>query len=85
VTAIIAADEVRDLNLEPGESALALIKSTSVMVGRAIAWLVQPRFESLATNRPPGGYPKTGVVWVGDHTPGTLEHVVFLSDLWVVS
>jgi molybdopterin-binding protein len=34
VTALIAADEARDLNLKPGESAVALVKSTSVMIGR---------------------------------------------------
>ena len=34
MTAIITADEARHLNLKPGESAVALVKSTSVMVCR---------------------------------------------------
>jgi molybdopterin-binding protein len=34
VTAIITADAVRDLALKPGDSALALIKATEVMIGR---------------------------------------------------
>jgi molybdopterin-binding protein len=34
VTAIITADAVRELALKPGDSALALIKATEVMIGR---------------------------------------------------
>jgi molybdopterin-binding protein len=34
VTAIITSDAVRDLALKPGDSALALIKATEVMIGR---------------------------------------------------
>lgn len=34
ITAIITADAVRDLALKPGDSALALIKATEVMIGR---------------------------------------------------
>ena len=34
VTAIITADAVRELDLKPGEPAVALIKATEVMVGR---------------------------------------------------
>lgn len=34
VTAIITADAVRELGLKPGEAAVALIKSTEVMIGR---------------------------------------------------
>jgi molybdopterin-binding protein len=34
VTAIITADAVRDLKLEPGDEAVALIKATEVMIGR---------------------------------------------------
>jgi molybdopterin-binding protein len=34
VTAIITADAVRELELKPGEQAIALIKATEVMVGK---------------------------------------------------
>jgi len=34
VTAIITADAARELGLRPGDSALALIKATEVMIGR---------------------------------------------------
>jgi molybdopterin-binding protein len=34
VTAIITADAARDLDLKPGDTALALIKATEVMIGR---------------------------------------------------
>jgi molybdopterin-binding protein len=34
VTAIITSDAVRELNLKPGEPAVALIKATEVMIGR---------------------------------------------------
>ncbi|MGD0893378.1 MAG: helix-turn-helix transcriptional regulator [Terracidiphilus sp.] len=34
VTAIITADAIRELALKPGDSALALIKATEVMIGR---------------------------------------------------
>ena len=34
ITAIITADAARELELKPGESAIALIKATEVMVGR---------------------------------------------------
>jgi molybdopterin-binding protein len=34
ITAIITADAVRELELKPGEQAIALIKSTEVMIGR---------------------------------------------------
>lgn len=34
VTAIITADAVRELALKPGDSAIALIKATEVMIGR---------------------------------------------------
>lgn len=34
VTAIITADAVRDLDLKPGEEAVALVKATEVMIGR---------------------------------------------------
>jgi molybdopterin-binding protein len=34
VTAIITSDAVRELDLKPGEQAVALIKATEVMVGR---------------------------------------------------
>jgi molybdopterin-binding protein len=34
VTAIITADAVRELALKPGDSALALVKATEVMIGR---------------------------------------------------
>ena len=34
VTAIITADAVRELDLKPGEQAVALIKATEVMIGR---------------------------------------------------
>lgn len=34
VTAIITADAVRELDLKPGDAALALIKATEVMIGR---------------------------------------------------
>ncbi|HEY1767967.1 MAG TPA: helix-turn-helix transcriptional regulator [Terracidiphilus sp.] len=34
VTAIITADAARDLALKPGDTALALIKATEVMIGR---------------------------------------------------
>ena len=34
VTAIITADGARDLALKPGDSAVALIKATEVMIGR---------------------------------------------------
>jgi molybdopterin-binding protein len=39
VTAIITADAVRELGLKTGDAAVALIKATEVMVGKAI----QPR------------------------------------------
>jgi molybdopterin-binding protein len=35
VTAIITADAVRELALKPGDSAVALIKATEVMIGRS--------------------------------------------------
>jgi len=35
VTAIITADAVRDLGLKPGDSAIALVKATEVMIGRS--------------------------------------------------
>jgi molybdopterin-binding protein len=35
VTAIITADAVRELALKPGDSAVALVKATEVMIGRA--------------------------------------------------
>jgi len=35
VTAIITADAVRELALKPGDSAIALIKATEVMIGRS--------------------------------------------------
>jgi molybdopterin-binding protein len=34
ITAIITADAVRELELKPGEQAIALIKATEVMIGR---------------------------------------------------
>lgn len=34
VTAIITADAVRELALKPGDTAIALIKATEVMIGR---------------------------------------------------
>jgi len=34
ITAIITADAVRELELKPGESGIALIKATEVMVGK---------------------------------------------------
>lgn len=34
VTAIITADAIRELALKPGDSAVALIKATEVMIGR---------------------------------------------------
>jgi molybdopterin-binding protein len=34
ITAIITADAVRELSLQPGDQALALIKSTEVMIGK---------------------------------------------------
>lgn len=34
VTAIITADAVRDLALKPGDTAMALIKATEVMIVR---------------------------------------------------
>ena len=34
ITAIITSDAVRELGLKPGESALALIKATEVMIGK---------------------------------------------------
>ena len=34
ITAIITADAVRELELKPGEHAIALIKATEVMIGR---------------------------------------------------
>ena len=34
VTAIITADAVRELALKPGDTAVALIKATEVMIGR---------------------------------------------------
>jgi molybdopterin-binding protein len=34
ITAIITADAVRELDLKPGEPALALIKATEVMIGK---------------------------------------------------
>ena len=34
VTAIITADAVRELSLKPGDTAVALIKATEVMIGR---------------------------------------------------
>ena len=34
VTAIITADAALELNLKPGDAALALIKATEVMVGK---------------------------------------------------
>jgi len=34
VTAIITADAVRELDLKPGDEAVALIKATEVMIGR---------------------------------------------------
>jgi molybdopterin-binding protein len=34
ITAIITADAVRELDLKPGEPAVALIKATEVMIGR---------------------------------------------------
>jgi molybdopterin-binding protein len=34
VTAIITADAVRELDLKPGDPALALVKATEVMIGR---------------------------------------------------
>ncbi len=34
ITAIITADAVRELELKPGDSAIALIKSTEVMIAR---------------------------------------------------
>ncbi len=35
VTAIITSDAVRELALKPGDSAIALIKATEVMIGRS--------------------------------------------------
>jgi molybdopterin-binding protein len=35
VTAIITADAVRELALKPGDSAIAVIKATEVMIGRS--------------------------------------------------
>lgn len=35
ITAIITSDAVRELGLTPGDAALALIKATEVMVGKA--------------------------------------------------
>lgn len=34
ITAIITADAVRELALQPGDSALALVKATEVMIGK---------------------------------------------------
>ena len=34
ITSIITADAVRDLDLKPGDQAIALIKSTEVMIGK---------------------------------------------------
>ena len=34
VTAIITADAARELDLKPGDSAVALVKATEVMIGR---------------------------------------------------
>ena len=34
ITAVITADAVRELDLKPGEPAIALIKATEVMIGR---------------------------------------------------
>jgi molybdopterin-binding protein len=34
ITAIITADAARELELKPGEQAVALIKATEVMIGR---------------------------------------------------
>jgi molybdopterin-binding protein len=34
ITAIITADAVRELELKPGEQAIALIKATEVMIGK---------------------------------------------------
>lgn len=34
ITAIITSDAVRELELKPGDSAIALIKSTEVMIAR---------------------------------------------------
>jgi molybdopterin-binding protein len=34
ITAIITSDAVRELELKPGEQAIALIKATEVMIGR---------------------------------------------------
>ena len=36
VTAIITADAVRELGLKTGDAAVALIKATEVMVGKAV-------------------------------------------------
>jgi molybdopterin-binding protein len=34
ITAIITSDAVRELELKPGEQAIALIKATEVMIGK---------------------------------------------------
>lgn len=34
ITAIITADAIRELDLQPGQHAMALIKATEVMIGR---------------------------------------------------
>jgi molybdopterin-binding protein len=43
LTAVITADAVRALKLKRGEDALAIVKSTEVMIARAAAPMVKPR------------------------------------------
>lgn len=43
LTAVITADAVHDLNLTRGDEAIAVIKSTEVMIARAAAQSVPPR------------------------------------------
>jgi molybdopterin-binding protein len=43
LTAVITADAIRDLKLRRGDDALAVIKSTEIMIARAPAALAPPR------------------------------------------
>jgi molybdopterin-binding protein len=43
LTAVITRDAIEELNLRRGDDALAIIKSTEVMIGREAAGKVAPR------------------------------------------
>jgi molybdopterin-binding protein len=54
LTAVITADAVHALNFKRGDDALAIIKSTEVMIARATAGPVRPVKRKAATKRAGG-------------------------------